>query len=152
MTMKEEKQTVVNHIYGFQFNGCQMSNPTFQTVVRGDMNDGERVDDSPEASPEPEADDSPIPEVLLTDGAARLLERLQGAGLLDGQWRPLGLSGTEKGVLAALLSNRLGIDNRWQTFAPLWGMKPETLRSAYNKGLDQKRTGDFMDRVKKVMG
>ena len=68
MTMKEEKQTVVNHIYGFQFNGCQMSNPTFQTVVRGDMNDGERVDDSPEASPEPEADDSPIPEVLLTDG------------------------------------------------------------------------------------
>lgn len=39
--MKKEQQdkpeTVASNIYGFQFNGCDISNPTFQTLVQGDM-------------------------------------------------------------------------------------------------------------------
>lgn len=31
-------------------------------------------------------------------------------------------------------------------------MKTETLRTAYNRGMDQRRTGQFMEKVKKVMG
>lgn len=48
--MKEEQQdkpgTVASNIYGFQFNGCDISNPTFQTLVQGDMIVDGRVNDS----------------------------------------------------------------------------------------------------------
>lgn len=49
--MKEEQQdkprTVANNIYGFQFNGCNISNPTFQTLGEGDMMVDGRVNDTP---------------------------------------------------------------------------------------------------------
>lgn len=48
--MKEEQQdspqTAANNIYGFQFNGCNISNPTFQTLVEGDMMVDGRVNDT----------------------------------------------------------------------------------------------------------
>lgn len=84
--------------------------------------------------------------------ARNLLRRLVQAGMLDEDWQPADLSNAEKGILAWLLARRLKIENQWQTFSALWGMKTETLRTAYNRGMDQRRTGQFMERVKKVMG
>ena len=46
-------------------------------------------------------------------------------------------------------SNALDLPD--QTFGRLWGVKPETLRSACNKGMEQRRTGAFMRRVVEVM-
>lgn len=93
-----------------------------------------------------------LPAVLDTPCARTLLERLVTAGLLDEAWQPVDLSGARRGVLAQQLAARLGIAHTWQTFAPLWGMKPETLRAAYNQGMAQKGMADFIGRLNKALG
>ena len=85
---------------------------------------------------------------LNSPDALALLERLRRAGVADEAWRPVGLSSAEKGVLASYIAARLGIATPWQTFARLWGMRPDTLRAAYNKGMEQKKTARFLERVK----
>ncbi len=92
-----------------------------------------------------------LPDTLRTPRAEALLARLVDAGLTDEHWQPLSLSNPEKGVLASLLADRLEIGNRWKFFGRLWGMNPETLRTAFNKGMDQHRTADFMERVKNAL-
>lgn len=167
------QQPVVNNIYGFQFNGCQITNPTFQTVMPSSTGaekteaDGERnvsrehdvdrehnVGREHDVVPAQEAAllaDDPLPEPLRTAEAQEVLKSLCSGNFLDVYWQPVGLSNTKKGVLASLLADRLHIGNLWQTFGNLWHIKPETLRSAYNKGMDQKGTGAFMERVKKAL-
>ena len=98
--MKQEDnndgRTVVNHIYGFQFNGCNITNPTFQTLVQGGASGGrvavpepsgaasdrERASVAePVAASESVSEPVPaLPEALLTDEACRLRERLSKAG------------------------------------------------------------------------
>lgn len=99
---------------------------------------------------EGEASDA-LPAALDTPRAKALLGRLVAAGLVDERWQPLSLSNAEKGVLASLLADRLDLSTPWQTFGGLWGMKSETLRSAYNLGMGQRKTAVFMERVKGVM-
>ena len=85
---------------------------------------------------------------LDSPDALALLERLRRAGVVDEAWRPVGLSSAEKGVLASYIAARLGIATPWRTFARLWNMRPDTLRAAYNKGMEQKKTARFLERVK----
>ena len=89
-----------------------------------------------------------IPPELATERAERLRERLEGAGLVDAHWQPVGLSLAEKGVLVQYVAGELGLAAQWKTFARLWGMNPETLRKAYGKGMEQKKTLAFWERVK----
>ena len=109
----------------------------------------------PEAAEQPAAGNEAaadcLPEELRTPIAETLLSRLVEAKLVDDGWQPLSLSNPEKGVLASLLADRLEIGNRWKFFGRLWGMNPETLRTAFNKGMDQHRTADFMERVKNAL-
>ena len=88
---------------------------------------------------------------LSTPLALEVMERMVSAGVLNEDWQPQGLSNAEKGVLASCLATRLDIAHVWQTFSALWGMKPETLRTAFNKGMEQRKTAAFLERVKKVM-
>lgn len=160
--MKEEEnknQTVVNNIYGFQFNGCDISNPTFQTLVQGDMKvEGEVFEPATDCSAPSSASNSApssapidnIPE-LSTPEACTLINKLVEAGILDEALQPIGLSGSEKGVLANLLALRLDIKNLWQAFGALWEMKPDTLRSAYNKGMNQNKTMSFQDKINAII-
>lgn len=144
------QQTVVNHIYGFQFNGCQITNPTFQTIMPNDLStDCHETKNNPAQKAE-QNESGIIPASLRTTEAERVLEHLCSANILNDRWQPVGLSNAEKGVLASLLADRLGIGSLWQTFGDLWHMNPETLRTACNKGLEQKRTGAFLERVKEV--
>lgn len=167
------QQPVVNNIYGFQFNGCQITNPTFQTVMPSSTGaekteaDGERnvsrehdvdreqdVSREHNVSPEREAAllaDDPLPEPLRTAEAQALLERMCSAGILDGRWQPVGLSITQKGVLASELADRLGIKHLWKTFGGLWHMNSETLRTGCGKSMDQRRISEFRERIRKVM-
>ena len=85
---------------------------------------------------------------LNSPDALALLERLRRAGVVDEAWRPVGLSSAEKGVLASYIAARLGIATPWRTFARLWDLRPDTLRAAYNKGMEQKKTARFLERVK----
>lgn len=154
----EEEKTTVNNIYGFQFNGCHIENSTFQTLVQGNQQTGVNEGGSSATdAPSParkagEQDDAtPMPPTLSTPRAQTLFSKLTAGGLLDECRQPQKLSNAEKGVLASLIATRLEIDTPWQTFGHLWNMKPETLRAAFNKGLEQRKTAAFMDRVKQLM-
>lgn len=168
MENNKQNQTEVKNFYGgIFFDRCQLTDVTFQTLVQGDMRMHGQAeagkDDDEEAAAWAEAEagvvteeaeataSAPLPEALRTPLAEALLARLVGAGLLDEGWQPVSLTGAEKGVLASLLAGRLDIATPWQTFGRLWGVKPETLRSACNKGMEQRRTGEFMRRVVGVM-
>lgn len=104
-----------------------------------------------EPAPATRTPEGTLPDALRTPRAEALLARLVDAGLTDEHWQPLSLSNPEKGVLASLLADRLEIGNHWKFFGRLWGMNPETLRTAFNKGMDQHRTADFMERVKNAL-
>lgn len=120
-----------------------MPNATIQTISQP----------SADAQPAPaaRAPEDTLSDALRTPRAEALLARLVDAGLVNASWQPLSLSNAEKGVLASLLADRLGVDNLWQTFGRLWGMKPENLRSAYNKGMDQPRSNAFIQRVNRAL-
>ena len=94
---------------------------------------------------------TPLPEVLLTDKARALHGRLREAGLVDEGWMPVGLTNAERGVLAFQLAVRLDIQNQWQVFAPLWGTTPGTLRSAYNKANEQRKTMSFVEKLNIIL-
>lgn len=164
---------ILNHYYyGMTFQHCTMPNATFQTINQVPASEcppseapasATQASDAPfsatQASNTPTPDASTIdapsaprlPDVLSTDEARDLLDRLTSAGLLTAHWQPLHLSAAEKGVLASLVAARLDIGHQWQTFGHLWGMKPETLRTAFNKGMEQRRTGEFMRRAVEAM-
>lgn len=143
METKEPTPTIVHNYYGITFQNCSMPNATIQTISQPSA-DTRRAPDTPM----PEA---ALLEALCTPLAETLRGRLADAGLVDGHWQPLSLSNAEKGVLASLLADRLEIGNHWKFFGRLWGMNSETLRTAYNKGMDQHRTADFMERVNRAL-
>ena len=143
MENQEPNPTIVHNYYGITFQNCSMPNATIQTISQPSA-DTRRA-------PEVRTPEATLPEALRTTLAQTLLGRLVEADLVDERWQPLSLSNAEKGVLASLLADHLGVDNLWQTFGRLWGMNFKTLRSAFNKGMDQHRTADFMERVKNAL-
>ena len=92
-----------------------------------------------------------LPEELQTEQAEDLFEKLREAGMVDARMQPIGLSNAEKGILAFELARRLDIQNQWQVFATLWGTTPGTLRSAYNKANDQRKTLKFIEKIKNAL-
>lgn len=92
-----------------------------------------------------------IPEKLKTEEAEELMEDLVDAGLLDDNWQPKNLSGSERGLLAREISKQLDINDVWQVFGNLWNEKSETLRSYLNKALDQKKSLEFQDKIKNII-
>lgn len=94
---------------------------------------------------------TPLPEELLTDEARALYGRLREAGMVDEGWMPVGLTNAERGVLAFQLAVRLDIQNQWQVFSSLWGTTPGTLRSAYNKANEQRKTMSFVDKLNIIL-
>ena len=91
-----------------------------------------------------------IPAELHTEEAGKLLALFTEAGMLTTNWQPVGLSLGEKGILASFLAEHLGIKHLWQLFAPLWGVKPDSLRRAWNKALDQNKTAAFLKKLKSI--
>ena len=92
-----------------------------------------------------------VPEVLQTEAAKEMLENLVNEGLLDEDWQPVGLSGSERGLIAKAVCDNLKINEVWQVFGQLWHEKPETLRGYFNKALEQKKSLEFQDRLKKIL-
>ena len=93
-----------------------------------------------------------LPEELQTLQAEDLFGKLREAGMVDARMQPIGLSNAEKGILAFELARRLDIQNQWQVFATLWGTTPGTLRSAYNRAIEQQKTMLFIEKLKNVLG
>ena len=103
-------------------------------------------------SPQSDTDTTAVlPDVLCTPQAEALLAKLCDAGMLDTRWQPVGLTNTERGLLAKILSDELGIDTPWKVFGDCWQVNSGTLRTAYNQALNQRKSLNFQDRLKAVM-
>ena len=88
-----------------------------------------------------------LPEVLATDEAMALWEKVQRAGYVDGNFQPL-ISRTQSALLADAMAERLGIREKWKVFEALWNRK--YMRSDYNLSLTQQQSLDFQDELKSL--
>lgn len=92
------------------------------------------------------------PAILRTEEAEELMGYLVEAEILNDEWQPNRLSGSERALVAKSVCDRLDIKEVWQVFGQLWNEKPETLRSYLNKALDQKKSLNFQERLKNILG
>ena len=96
--------------------------------------------------------DCVIPDVLNSKEAEEIMENLVDAGLLDEEWQAANLSGTEQALVAKAISAELDIKDVWQVFGSLWNVKPETLRTYFNRALEQKKSLKFQEKLKNILG
>ena len=87
-----------------------------------------------------------IPEVLA---GSELWHKVQQAGLVDTDGLPT-VSRPEAALLADMLAERLGIANKWKFFEKLWHRN--NMRSDYNTALDQRKSLEFQERLKHILG
>lgn len=127
------------------------------SLVRAFMSDDEEIVEEVQETNETANDLNRIafqpecPVELQTQQAQIILKRLQEAGMLDARMQPLNLSKTEKGVLAFQMAVKLKIKNVWQVFATWWGTTPGSLRSAYNRANEQRKTIVFLEKLKNIL-
>ena len=88
-----------------------------------------------------------MPEVLTTKKAQRYWSRLQKAGLVDDDYKPL-VSRPQAALIAFEMSERLNMRFKWKSFEVLWQRK--NMRNDYNEALNQIQTLKFQDLLKKI--
>ena len=91
--------------------------------------------------------DPRLPEVLATEEAMVLWQKVQGAGYVDAHYQPL-LSRTQSALLADAIAERLGIREKWKTFETLWNRK--NMYRDYYKSLNLQQSLVFQDKIKKT--
>ena len=84
---------------------------------------------------------------LKTEKAQRIKNNLIEIGLVTENFMPSGLSSSEAAILANQIGTELKIDNIWSVFGNYWGPNPNSMRAAYNRGMDQKKTIPFLEKV-----
>ena len=84
---------------------------------------------------------------LTSETAQHYWARLQQAGLVDGQNKPL-VSRPQAALIAYEMSERLGIRFRWKCFEDFWQRK--NMRNDYNDALNQLQSLKFQDLLKKI--
>ena len=89
-----------------------------------------------------------LPEVLATEEAMKIWQKVQDAGYIDTHYQPL-LSRTQSALLADAIAVKLGIRQKWKTFETLWNRK--NVRSDYNLALRQQQSLDFQDELKRIL-
>lgn len=92
-----------------------------------------------------------MPACLTTKEAEQLMKDLVEEGILDENWQPKKLSGSERALVAKAVCERLCVNDVWRVFGQLWNEKPETLRAYFNKALEQKKSLDFQEKLKKIL-
>ena len=107
---------------------------------------GEHITDSPYYNKRIIA----IPKQLQGEYAERLKQNLMDAGMIDDDWQPCNLSNTEAALLARFISEKIHMNDVWKVFGLLWNVNPESLRSYFNKALDQKKSLVFQEKMKKL--
>ena len=75
--------------------------------------------------------------------------KVQQAGLVDADGMPT-VSRPEAALLADKLAQLLGIANKWKYFEQLWHRN--NMRNDYNTALNQVKSLEFQDRLKKILG
>lgn len=89
-----------------------------------------------------------MPEELKTEKAQKIMHNLMDIGVVTEDFMPSGISTSEAAVLAYQIGIELEIKNIWSVFGNYWGPNPNSMRTACNRGMDQKKTAAFLDKVK----
>lgn len=89
-----------------------------------------------------------MPDELKTEKAQKIMHNLMDIGVVTEDFMPLGISTSEAAVLAYQIGIELEIKNIWSVFGNYWGPNPNSMRTACNRGMDQKKTAAFLDKVK----
>ena len=134
---------VVNHNYaGSQHEAQGVSQSRAQDVSESRAQDV--------SLPEAQAG-SDVPDIFTTNESMALMQKLIEHRFIDEALQPIELSWAERSILVDELSARLHISDKWQAFGALWHLKPQSLRSAYNKAMEQKKTSLFFDRIREAI-
>lgn len=89
-----------------------------------------------------------MPNELKTEKAQRIKNNLMDIGVVTEDFMPSGISTSEAAVLANLIGQELEIKNIWSVFGNYWGPNSNSMKSAFYRGMDQKKTAAFLDKVK----
>ena len=89
-----------------------------------------------------------MPNELKTEKAQKIMHNLMDIGVVTEDFMPLGISTSEAAVLAYQIGIELEIKNIWSVFGNYWGPNPNSMRTACNRGMEQKKTAAFLDKVK----
>ena len=87
-----------------------------------------------------------IPEALAT---SPLWEKVKQAGLVDENGQPT-VSRPEAALMADVLARHIGISNKWKMFEKLWHRN--NMRGDYNTALNQRKSLELQDELKKILG
>lgn len=136
----------------FSYMPSPICTPSEIEEIRENINAGKYLKASLRASSSALAPPSPgkklsDSEKLASPQAQQLWAQAQQRGWVDNNSKPL-LPNTEAAFMADRMAQILGIRCKWKTFGEFWGMKPDSLRSAYNKALDKSTMLDFQDELK----
>ena len=88
-----------------------------------------------------------MPDELKTGKAQKIMQNLMDIGVVTEDFMPLGISTSEAAVLAYQIGIELEIKNIWSVFGNYWGPNPNSMRAACNRGMEQKKTGAFLEKV-----
>ena len=88
-----------------------------------------------------------MPNELKTEKAQKIMHNLMDIGVVTEDFMPLGISTSEAAVLAYQIGIELEIKNIWSVFGNYWGPNPNSMRTACNRGMEQKKTGAFLEKV-----
>ena len=140
---KDSQKNVVNHfeagsncqVYNGNISGCVFAMPgatvTQQEAVAAPVvAHNERV---------------PIPGVLTQ---SEPWQELVEEGLIDENGQPT-VSRPEAALMADMLAERLKIANKWKLFEQLWHRN--NMRNDYNTALNQRKSLEFQERMKKLL-
>jgi len=75
-------------------------------------------------------------------------QKVKQAGLVDAAGMPT-VSRPEAALMADKLAKLLGIANKWKYFEQLWHRN--NMRNDYNTALNQEKSLEFQDRLKKIL-
>lgn len=128
---------------GAQMNGYVKEQHNYFGTVQQITNEGKPSEECVQATE--------MPACLTTKEAEQLMKDLVEEGILDENWQPKKLSGSERALVAKAVCERLCVNDVWRVFGQLWNEKPETLRAYFNKALEQKKSLDFQEKLKKIL-
>ena len=91
-------------------------------------------------------EDSVIPNELAE---SELWQKLIDANLLDDNGQPT-VSRPDAALMANMISVRLGISNKWKLFEKVWHRN--NMRGDFNTALEQRKSLDFQEKLKNILG
>ena len=89
-----------------------------------------------------------LPEVLRSEEAMALWEKMQAAGYIDEDFQPT-VSRTLSAIIADEMARRLGIKEKWKIFEALWHRR--NMYRDYYKALDLQQTLTFRDKIRRII-